>query len=155
MRILDLLRDLLGTRQEGGRGTSPGPGPRTAVPRPADPDLEARFAKVMFEEKLYLQPGLTLETLATRLHTNRTYVSRLVNGTYGQRFPDFLCSMRIAAAEEYILAHPGARQTEIAAACGFPNAPTFNAAFKKATGQTPRIWAAMHTPPPESEAQGN
>ena len=155
MRILDFLRDLLGTRQESGRGTSPGPGPETVAPRPPDPGLEARFAKLMFEERLYLQPGLTLETLPTRLHTNRTYVSRLVNGSYGQRFPDFLCSMRIAAAEEYILAHPGARQAEIAAACGFPNAPAFNAAFKKLTGQTPRIWAAMNTRPPGSGAPEN
>ena len=155
MRILDLLKGLLGTRQDDGRGASPGPAPKVAAPRPASPDLEARFAKLIFEEKLYLQPGLTLEALATRLHTNRTYVSRLVNGTYGQRFPDFLGSLRVAAAEEYILAHPDARQTEIAAACGFPNAPVFNAAFKKATGRTPRIWAALNTPRPESGAPGN
>ena len=95
---------------------------------------------LMLREQVFREPGLTLTGLAGRMHTNKTYVSRLVNNTYGMAFPDLLDSLRTEYAKKYILAHPGARQAEIAAASGFSGASAFNSTFKRITGMTPGEW---------------
>ena len=48
----------------------------------------------------------------------------------------------ISDAEQYLLHHRDARQSDLAAACGFPNASAFNNVFKKITGVTPKKWLA-------------
>ena len=50
--------------------------------------------------------------------------------------------LRIDYAEQYILNHPEAKQAEIAQACGFLSASSFNNMFKKVTGLTPKMWLA-------------
>ena len=85
---------------------------------------------------------MTLVDVAEKLHTNKTYVSRLVNNTYEMPFPDLINTLRVDYAEQYISAHRDARQNEIAQACGFSSASSFNNIFKKVTGMTPKIWLA-------------
>lgn len=104
--------------------------------------LLSRFQTIMVKEQLFLQPGLTLGDVADRLHTNKTYVSKLVNNTYNLGFPELLNTLRIDYAEQYIITHKNAKQDEIAAACGFLSASSFNSIFKKVTGVTPKVWIA-------------
>ena len=54
-------------------------------------------------------------------------------------------TLRIDYAEQYLIHNKGAKQTDIAAACGFPNASSFNNIFKKITGVTPKIWLATRS----------
>nr|MCR4859606.1 helix-turn-helix transcriptional regulator [Bacteroidales bacterium] len=115
------------------------------ISRSADADsLTGRFEKLMFDEQAFLQPGLTLADVADRLHSNKTYISRLVNNTYNLAFPDLLNALRIEYAQRYLIDHRDARQSETATACGFPNASSFNSIFKKVTGTTPKIWLATY-----------
>lgn len=107
-----------------------------------DDSLLSRFENLIFGKQLYLEPGLTLVNVAEKLHTNKTYVSRLVNNTYEMPFPDLINTLRVDYAEQYIAAHRDARQNEIAQACGFSSASSFNNIFKKVTGMTPKIWLA-------------
>ena len=112
--------------------------------------LLSRFQNLMVKEQLFLQPSLTLGEVADRLRTNKTYVSKLVNNTYNLGFPELLNTLRIDYAEQYILSHRDARQDEIAAACGFLSASSFNSIFKKVTGVTPKVWiAGVHHMKPE------
>jgi len=104
--------------------------------------LLSRFQNLMVKDKLFLQPGLSLVEIADKLHTNKTYVSKLVNNTYNMGFPELLNTLRIDYAEQYILNHRGAKQNEIAEACGFLSASSFNSIFKKVTGVTPKVWIA-------------
>lgn len=109
----------------------------------------------MIEGQLFLQPSLTLEDVAKRMGTNKTYVSKMVNTTYKQSFPDLLNTLRIDYAEQYLLNHRDARQKDIAKACGFLSASAFNSMFKKITGLTPKMWLnayslqALHNRNPE------
>lgn len=96
------------------------------------------------EQHEALTPGITINDIAQLIGSNKTYVSRLVNSTFKMAFPDYLNNLRIDYAEEYILHHKYAKQSEIAEACGFPNASAFNNTFKKFTGMTPRIWLMTH-----------
>jgi len=126
-------------------GAAPPPGGFiSSLARAEDGSLMGRFEHLMFDEQLFLKPGLTLVEVADRLHSNKTYISRLVNNTYNIPFPDLLNTLRIDYAEQYIIKHRGAKQLETAQACGFPSASSFNSSFKKVTGMTPKIWLATY-----------
>lgn len=107
-----------------------------------DDSLLSRFQQLMLHGQAFLEPGLTLGDVAERLHSNKTYISRLVNNTYNLAFPDLINTLRVDYAEQYIVLHRDARQNEIATACGFTSASSFNNIFKKVTGMTPKIWLA-------------
>lgn len=105
-----------------------------------DDSLLAKFQNLMLNEQLFLQPSLTLGDVAERMHTNKTYVSKMVNNTYNLGFPELLNTLRVDYAEQYLLNHRGAKQEEVALACGFLSASSFNNIFKKITGVTPKVW---------------
>ena len=107
-----------------------------------DNSLMAQFQQLMMGEQLFLRPGLTLSDVAVRLKTNKTYVSKMVNQTYNLGFPEVLNILRVDYAETYIRKHPDATQEDIAKACGFLSASSFNSTFKRITGYTPKVWAA-------------
>lgn len=109
-----------------------------------DDSLLSRFENLIFGKKEYLEAGLTLTDVAEKLDTNKTYISRLVNNTYNLAFPDLINTLRVDYAEQYIITHRDARQQEIAEACGFTSASSFNNVFKKITGMTPKIWLATY-----------
>lgn len=104
--------------------------------------LAAQFQQWMYHERPYLQPGFTLADVAERLHTNKTYVSKMVNQTYKMGFPELINILRVDHAQRYIRQHPDASQEEIAKASGFLNASAFNSTFKRITGFTPKVWTA-------------
>lgn len=107
-----------------------------------DGSLVTRFQHLMQDEELFLQPGLTLGDVATRLDSNKTYISKMVNQTYGVGFPELLNIMRVDYAELYIRKNKDASQEEIAKASGFLSASSFNSTFKRITGYTPKVWAS-------------
>ena len=112
----------------------------------ADEDnLRIRFEDLIVTEQLFLKQGIRISDIASMLQTNRTYVSRLVNNTYNMSFSDYINTLRIDYAEQYLMHHKDAKQSDIAAACGFPNASAFNNVFKKITGVTPKIWLATRS----------
>lgn len=119
----------------------------TAISNNWDEDsdsLTARFQQLMTEEQLFLQPGLSLQDVADKMHTNKTYVSKLVNNNYNLGFPELVNILRVDYAEQYLLTHRDLKQSEVATACGFQSASSFNIIFKKITGVTPKVWAASH-----------
>lgn len=107
-----------------------------------DDSLLSRFEHLIISQNLFLRPGIRVTDVASMLKTNRTYISKLVNDTYNMSFSDYINTLRIDYAEQYLLRNKDAKQTELARICGFPNASSFNNTFKKITGTTPRIWLA-------------
>ena len=105
-----------------------------------DDSLLTKFQNLMLNEQLFLQPSLTLGDVAERLRTNKTYISKMVNNTYNLGFPELLNTLRVDYAEQYLLNHRDAKQEEVAKACGFLSASSFNNIFKKITGVTPKVW---------------
>lgn len=107
--------------------------------------LRIKFEKLIINNKYYLNPGITIANVASELGTNRTYISRLVNKVYDMSFIDYITTLRISYAQKYLRENKNAKQSEIAKACGFPNASSFNNSFKKKTGVTPKIWVATNS----------
>ncbi|MBO7115268.1 MAG: AraC family transcriptional regulator [Bacteroidaceae bacterium] len=106
--------------------------------------LKARFDELILTNRMYLKKGIRISDVAKMLRTNRTYISKLVNDTYGMSFSDYINTLRIKFAQEYLIEHPDIKQSDIAAVCGFPDASAFNNIFKKVTGMTPKIWLASN-----------
>ena len=104
--------------------------------------LVYRFQHLMQDELLFLRQGLTLQDVAERLDSNKTYISKMVNQTYGIGFPEVLNIMRLDYAQQYMSTHADAAQEDIAKASGFQSASSFNSTFKRITGYTPKVWAS-------------
>ncbi len=99
----------------------------------------ARLRDVMQDEKPYLDPGLSLASLAERVDVPPKHLSRLLNAEYQQSFYDFVNRFRVDEATA-LLRDPASQDLsilEVAQRAGFASKPTFNAAFKKRTGRTP------------------
>lgn len=104
--------------------------------------LVSRFQRLMTDDQLFLQPGLSLDIVADRLKSNKTYISKMVNQTYGIGFPEVLNILRVDYAQQYMMKHKDASQDEIARASGFLSASSFNTVFKRITGYTPKVWSS-------------
>lgn len=96
--------------------------------------------QVMEHEKLYLEPELNLNDLARRLGTNASVLSNCINRAFDQNFNDFVNAYRVEAVKK-LLSDPKAAHLSllgIGLESGFNSKATFNRAFKKLTGLSPR-----------------
>ena len=110
---------------------------------PTDQELQlfTDLTKVMDEEKLFIDSNLTLDSLAARLNTNRTYLSRVISIFCQTGFREYVNLCRIEYAMHYMREHPNDTQEIVAMRCGFRDAPSFSRKFKEYSGKTPRHWA--------------
>ncbi len=111
----------------------------------ATPDsLHNRFIpeliRLVDEEHIFLQPNLSVSDIARLLHSNRTYVSQMINAEFGCSFYDYINDKRIQFAQQMVRENPVLIQEQIAQASGFTHAATFSRVFKRQTGQTFREW---------------
>ena len=99
--------------------------------------------KLLLEEgKVYEDPELSLTQLAKSLKTNPSVLSKVINQGFQQNFNDFINDYRVNALKKKLQAGEYKTQTLLGMAydCGFNSKATFNRAFKKATGVTPKEW---------------
>lgn len=91
-------------------------------------------------EKLYQNPELTLTDLAKKLETNASVISKTINQGFQMNFNDCINNYRIEAVKNSFAngEHKKSTLLGIAYDCGFNSKATFNRAFKKNTGTTPK-----------------
>lgn len=95
----------------------------------------------LFEkEEVHKNPNLTLTDLATKLNTNRNIISKAINQAFNMNFNDYVNEKRAEAVIESLEKGEHQNHTLLAIAldCGFNSKTTFNRAFKKHTGTTPK-----------------
>lgn len=103
-------------------------------------DVEAAVAKLqrlMDEEHLYRNDGLSLPALALAAGLSPHQLSELLNERLGLGFSRYLKQRRVAAAAELLLAEPDEPILDIGLAVGFNSSSAFYAAFRELTGQAP------------------
>ena len=98
------------------------------------------FNKLIDEEKIFLQPDLSLDNIAAKLNSNRTYISHLINDEFNCNFYEFINRKRIEYAKSLIIQNPNYTQEQIAHMSGFTHASTFSLSFKKQSGTTFKEW---------------
>ena len=96
-----------------------------------------RIVRHMKNAEPYLDPDLSLATLATDLSMAPRDLSEILNHTAGRHFFDFVNEYRVEHAK-LLLSHPSKPSIlRVVMASGFNSKSSFNAAFKKHTGLTP------------------
>lgn len=102
-----------------------------------------RLDKLLDEDKIFTRSDLTIEKLAHRLSTNRTYLSQIINEMYGKSYSNLINEYRVKEAMK-LLSDPeiGARYSidAIAKDSGFNSISNFNIVFKKFSGVPPSVF---------------
>lgn len=111
-------------------------------PKAIDKDLKlkAEWLKTQIEENaLYLDPELSLQSLAKILDCQAHTVSNLINLGLDQTFSDLINDYRVQAVMRKIQSNKSSRTNflAIAFASGFNSKSTFNRVFKNKLGVTP------------------
>lgn len=111
---------------------------------PADDNLKTRLLQFMETERPFLEPELTLAQLSGRLSLPPALLSRVINST-GQNFNDFINAYRVEAVVKKLEAGEQATQTLLGIAydAGFNSKATFNRAFRKFKGMSPKDWKPL------------
>lgn len=105
-------------------------------------DLGEQYAKKLNEliitEKVYLYEKFSLDDVAKRLGTNRSYAARIVVIITGSSLYALLCKMRVEESiriiEEIIKEGRRPTITIVAYRCGFRCARSFTRNFRRLTG---------------------
>lgn len=104
------------------------------------PKWKKKLEHWMEKEKPYLEPNLTLSELAKQLGTNTSLLSGVINQGFQQNFNDFINAYRVNVVKQRLEQgdHKQLTLLSIALDCGFNSKATFNRAFRKFTGKSPR-----------------
>ena len=104
-----------------------------------------RIKSYILQEKLYLDPLLNMEQLASDMNMSKSYFSKIINTYSAYNFSDFVNSLRVEQAKQ-LLGNDEFNQYTIVAIgleCGFNSKSTFYSSFKKFTSQTPTEFKAQ------------
>lgn len=134
------------------------PPPAAQVPAPEDKyrdrklthdaalGLLAALETLMHEQRLHLNPDLTLAQLARRAGVTQAALSQALNDKLGKSFSTWVNEYRVGEAKTVLKQEPQLTLDRVAERCGFNASSTFFAAFKKVVGQTPAAYRAATTP---------
>ena len=101
--------------------------------------LEVAFAA----ELLYRNAGLSLGSLSRHINENEHYVSQVINQELNASFYEYVNSHRIEHAKKLLIESPDRNVLDVALSVGFNAKSTFNSAFRRQTGTTPREFRAQ------------
>ncbi len=103
-------------------------------------NLKTKLQNLMETEKSFLDSQITLTQLSRKIGVNSTILSYVINNGFGKNFNEFINEFRVGEVKKK-LQNGGAENSnllEIAFDCGFNSKATFNRAFKKITGLSPK-----------------
>ncbi len=101
----------------------------------------------LFESNdVFKNPNLTLTDLARNLDTNRNIISKVINQEFQMNFNDYVNEKRVESIIKRLKNGEHIKTTllGIAIDCGFNSKTTFNRAFKKYTGESPKQYISKN-----------
>ncbi len=111
-----------------------------AMPAEAPDDGVLRAARELLEEsELYLDPDLTVQRLARRLHVPEKTLSAAINQGEGMNVSQYVNGFRVRHAAT-LLRETDASVAEIVTRSGFLTRSNFYREFQRVYGQTPAAW---------------
>lgn len=103
--------------------------------------LEA-LNRAMCEQRLYLNPDLSLLLLSKKVGALQTTVSQAINEKLNKSFNQYINEFRIQHAQQLLTDESHLTMELVAERSGFNSNSTFFTAFKKIAGQTPASYRA-------------
>lgn len=101
--------------------------------------LEQRINTCM-EAKEYVGSQFTIDELATKLGTNKGYLSFFINEHFGTNFSVWVSGLRINEAKQLMTANPERKMEDIAYTVGFSSPSYFSKVFASHEGMSPTVW---------------
>lgn len=98
--------------------------------------IGAKLDAVIVSDESFMNPHLTMQDVAARIGTNRTYLSKYLNRQRHITFYDYVNAIRLGYAERMIVETPE-KISYISEECGFSHYSTFVRAFRAKYGCTP------------------
>ncbi|MFW5835613.1 MAG: helix-turn-helix domain-containing protein [bacterium] len=91
-------------------------------------------------ENYYINTNVTINELASKINSNRSYVSQVINEKRSTGFSALINEYRVAEAIRLIMdpVYDGLSIEGISRSVGFVSKSAFYSAFRKVTGQTPQ-----------------
>jgi AraC-like DNA-binding protein len=104
--------------------------------------IHQKLKKAMEEQKLFLNPELTITELANTLAVNPNHLSQVINSVESKSFYDFINGLRIDEFKRIVARPENQKYTLLALAfeCGFNSKTAFYRNFKNTTGQSPTLY---------------
>lgn len=105
-------------------------------------EINSKLLELMVKEKPFLEASISLKSLSESLNESANHISQVINDKHNINFFDFVNSYRIDEMERIIAIPSKSNLTLLALAyeSGFNSKTTFNAAFKKLKGQSPKAY---------------
>ncbi|MEM8486490.1 MAG: helix-turn-helix domain-containing protein [Bacteroidota bacterium] len=112
----------------------------------ADQEIASELKRLttwMESNQAYLDPNLSLGTVAKAMDQSREMVSMVINAGDGKNFRGFVNTYRVEAFKQAVRAGQAKELTlfGLALECGFNSKATFNRVFKQIEGVTPNMFA--------------
>ena len=98
-----------------------------------------RIDSLLFDDKVYKNPDLTLSSFARMIPTNETYLREAIKRHYNCSYTDLLNECRLTEVECMLLEKEG-QVNELYEEVGFNSSSAFYVAFKKKHNITPTQW---------------
>ena len=106
-----------------------------------------RLTELVMKQKLYLDPDINLEQMATQIGCTKHHLSQVINETLSQSFYDYINYFRVEEVKS-MLSSPAYQDHKIASIAydaGFNSLSAFNEVFKKFMGCTPSAYKKQPT----------
>lgn len=113
------------------------------IDRLDEEDLFCRIEELITKKRLYTDPHLNRETLANKLGSNRTYVSRAMRQCAGQTLSEYLKKVRIDVAVQ-MMQKKRFSLWAISIEVGYVSYSTFYRDFKSRFGVSPNEYLRIH-----------
>lgn len=97
-----------------------------------------RLVELMVDEKAFTDEDITLKKLANELDITPHQLSELINKKFDSNFNSFINKHRVEEAKKILIDEPDRSIISVCGASGFNSPASFNAAFLKITGVSPR-----------------
>jgi AraC-like DNA-binding protein len=107
----------------------------------AQQSIHQKLTQAMDEQKLFLNPELTITELANTLAVHPNHLSQVINSLESKTFYDFVNAKRIEEFNRIVALPENQKYTLLALAfeCGFNSKTAFYRNFKNVTGQSPTL----------------
>lgn len=102
-------------------------------------DFEKKLNRLLTKDRIYLDADLTVDTLASKLKTNTTYLYYYMHDVLKTKFYTIVNTRRVDDAKT-MLKESEIKLDIIATKCGFNSTRSFMRVFKNVVGMTPTEW---------------
>ncbi len=101
--------------------------------------IKRRIQEMLYNDKVYLDPNLSIRSFADRLEISDRYASMMIKQLFDKNFREIVNELRVSAVKEMMndTSYSNYSILSIGLEAGFNSKSTFHSVFRKLTGITP------------------